>query len=356
MHFSGVAVSPVERLVTVVVAFAFALLATRVVLEAALRFNLLDRPSSRSSHSAPTPRGGGLAIVLAFMLALLALYLTGDLGGRLAAALAFGGLAIAGVGFIDDRWSLPASVRFLVHLGAAAFAVTLIGVPSGIFGGLLGQPGWLGWAVIVIAMVWATNLFNFMDGIDGIAALEAAFFASAAAGINAYLAGDSGLTTAMLSLAAASAGFLVWNWPPARIFMGDVGSGFLGFTLAACALAMSHDRQVAVEVSLILGGVFVVDASVTLIRRIARGDRWFEAHRTHAYQHLAHRWGSHLPATLLVGFIDVAWLLPWAIAAAAHPSHAMLCVTSAYLPLVILAVAVGAGVPRPEPGAKGIDH
>jgi Fuc2NAc and GlcNAc transferase len=279
-------------------------------------------------------------------MSLVVLRLSGELRGPLAWALAGGGFAMAVVGFIDDRWTLPARVRFPVHLAAAAAAALLIGVPRDILGGFIGQAGWLVWAVIVIAMVWATNLFNFMDGIDGIAALEAAFFASAAAGLNAHLAGDPGLTTAMLALAGASLGFLVWNWPPARIFMGDVGSGFLGFELAACALAMSGRTPVAVQVTLILAAVFVVDASVTLVRRMVRGDRWFEAHRMHAYQHLAQRFGSHRSVTLLVGLTDLAWLLPWAIAAAEYPEHAMLCVTLAYLPLVILALAAGAGTPR----------
>jgi Fuc2NAc and GlcNAc transferase len=334
-----------ERPIILMGAFLCALLTTRLLLAFALRLSLLDKPSYRSSHTEPTPRGGGLAIVVAFFLALLTLYLTGALGGRLAGALIYGGGAIAIVGFIDDRWSLPARVRFIVHVGAAVVAVTLTGVPNGLFGEAFAQHRWVVSVMGVIAIVWATNLFNFMDGIDGIAALEAVFFAGAAAALNSYLNGNPGLTTAMLSLAFASLGFLAWNWPPARIFMGDVGSGFLGFALATCMLAMSQARHVAIEISFILGGVFIVDATVTLVRRIARGDRWFEAHRMHAYQHLTQRLRAHKPVTMIIGAINVGWLLPWAYAVAGHPNYGILFVVLAFLPLVVLAVAAGAGAP-----------
>jgi Fuc2NAc and GlcNAc transferase len=334
-----------ERLIIFVGAFLTALWMTRAILKLALHLSLMDKPSPRSSHSEPTPRGGGLAIVVAFFLALLILYLAGALGGQLAGALIFGGSAIAIVGFIDDRWSLPARVRFFVHVSAAIAAVTLIGAPYDLFGEVLARHQWVIFTLGVVAIVWATNLFNFMDGIDGIAGLEAVFFACAAASLNSYLSGSPGLTTALLSLAFASFGFLIWNWPPARIFMGDVGSGFLGFALAALVLAMSRTRHVAIEIGLILGGVFIVDATVTLLRRIARGDRWFEAHRMHAYQHLARRWRSHRPITIVVSAINVVWLLPWAYAAATYPSYAILFVGLAFLPLIALAIVVGAGMP-----------
>jgi Fuc2NAc and GlcNAc transferase len=335
-----------EQLLILIGVFVSALLITRFVLRLAVRFGLVDRPSSRSSHSEPTPRGGGLAIVVAFYLALLMLYLAGVLGGRVAAALTSGGSAIAIVGFIDDRGSLPVRIRFLVHVGAAVAAVIFIGVPSDLFGGIFAQNRWAVGAICVVAIVWATNLFNFMDGIDGIAALEAVFFASASAGLNSYFDGNTGLTSVLLCVASASLGFLVWNWPPARIFMGDVGSGFLGFALASCVLAMSWGRPAAIVSSLILGGVFVVDASLTLLRRIARGDRWFEAHRMHAYQHLAQRWRGHRTVTLAIGAINVGWLLPWAYVAAGHPNYAILSLVLALLPLTVLAVLVGAGTPR----------
>jgi Fuc2NAc and GlcNAc transferase len=181
-----------------------------------------------------------------------------------------------------------------------------------------------------------------MDGIDGIAASEAAFVSGAAAflGLSAM---QAGVAPAAAVFCAAACGFLLWNWPPARIFMGDVGSGYLGFVISVLALAATRNDPVAVWVWLILGGVFFVDATVTLGRRTARGDRVYEAHRSHAYQWLARRWGKHLPVTLAVLTVNVLWLLPAAWFASRHPGIAAWVVLAAYLPLAVLVVAAGAG-------------
>ena len=325
-------------------AFAFAMIATGLMRRYALQKELLDVPNPRSSHSSPTPRGGGVAIVAAFLGAVLALAFAEQLTGKIVVALLAGGGTIALVGFLDDRRALPASVRFAVHVAAAGLVVGLLGgIPERALAnwGLHGV--WIGAAFAILALVWTTNLFNFMDGIDGIAGSEAAFIAGAGAWINWRHGGDAGLTVAMLCLAAASLGFLRWNWPPARIFMGDVGSGFIGFSLAGLGLAASTMGAVPIEAWVILAGVFLVDATVTLIRRIARGDRWFEAHRIHAYQHLARRYKAHLPVTALVIVINVVWLLPWAMVAVKFPTRAPLFLAAALTPLIVLALACGAG-------------
>ena len=330
-----------------VLAFAFAWIATGFARRYALRNAILDIPNVRSSHATPTPRGGGLAIVLVFMGALIVLVSSGQLPLGIGFALAAGGGVIAVTGYLDDHQALPASIRICVHLIAATLAVVLVGGISQTTLQHLGLHGfWLGSLLGLVALSWFTNLFNFMDGIDGIAGSEAIFVAGAGALFNWRFGGDSGLTLAMLALAAATLGFLVWNWPPARIFMGDVGSGFLGFTLAALGLAASRHGAVPLEVWAILSGVFFVDATVTLLRRMVRGDRWFEAHRLHAYQILARRWQAHLPVTVLVIAIDVLWLFPWAWVAAVRPAQAMLCVAGSWIPLVIAALLVGAGRKR----------
>lgn len=324
--------------------FALALPITWYVRIVAVRRGQLDHPSQRSSHTVPTPRGGGLAIVVAHFLALTVLRICGYITAQELIALIGGGAAVALVGFMDDRKSVAATVRILVHFSAAIFVVALIGgVPiSGVADGGAGAP-WIGQIVGIVGITWAINLFNFMDGIDGIAGAEAVFVSAAAAAMIFVLSGDVGLTGSFGSLGLASLGFLVWNWPPARIFMGDVGSGFLGFMLAAMAILVSHRIVFAVQAWPILGGVFLVDASVTLIRRMARGDRWYEAHRMHAYQHLARAFGGHLAVTLAVCAVNVCWLLPWAWWAATHPPAATLCLTAALLPLVFGAVWAGAG-------------
>jgi Fuc2NAc and GlcNAc transferase len=147
----------------------------------------------------------------------------------------------------------------------------------------------------------------------------------------------------MLGLGGASLGFLLWNWPPARIFMGDAGSGFLGFAIGTLGLAASQSGAIPAEVWPILGGVFLTNSTVTLVRRVIRGERWFDAHRSHAYQNLARRWRGHLPVTLLSVAVNVFWLLPWAYQAILRPERAAWYMIAALLPLAVLAFACGAG-------------
>jgi Fuc2NAc and GlcNAc transferase len=328
----------------VVAAFAIGAIATGLMRQYALRRNLLDVPNVRSSHASPTPRGGGVAIVIAFFAATLLLAFLGLIETRMLDALWVGGGAMALVGYLDDRRHLRASVRFIVHLACAFFVVIMLGgVPESALARWGMHGSWVGGLLAVLLMVWTTNLFNFMDGIDGIAGSEAVFLGGAGALLNWSHGGDPGLTAAMLCLAAASLGFLHWNWPPARIFMGDAGSGFLGFTLAVLGLAANQLGTIPFEAWGILGGFFFVDASVTLLRRIVRGDQWFEAHRTHAYQQLARRWQAHLPVTLSVSAVNVAWLLPWAWLAVRIPADAKYFLIAALAPLAVLVICAGAG-------------
>lgn len=329
------------------VTFTASAILVGVVRAHALKKNIVDLPNARSSHSRPTPRGGGIAIVLSFLSALVALCFFRIIDARTAAILILAGGTIAGIGYLDDRRQLTAKLRLTVHVAVAALVVAQLG---GIPQAELARWGlgnfWIGSVFSVLVLAWGTNLFNFMDGIDGIAASEALFMAAAMGGLGWLDGRDFGMTVAMVSFAAASLGCLVWNWPPARIFMGDVGSGFLGFMLTALAIVACQRGSFPIEVLPILGGVFLVDATVTLLRRLVRGDRWLEAHRMHAYQHLARRWRKHRPVTLLVVAINLLWLLPWAYIANRFPAHARTCLAAALLPLVILTLSGGAG--RPE--------
>jgi Fuc2NAc and GlcNAc transferase len=317
---------------------------TRLVREHAIRSGILDVPNERSSHTTPTARGGGLAIVLVFSGLVLTLLSVGLLAIDDALVLVVGGGAIALVGHLDDRRTLPSWTRFCVHIAAAILAVLVIGGITERTLRSVGMHGiWAGSVLGVLGVAWTVNLFNFMDGIDGIAGCEAIFIAAAGAWLNWMHGGDPGLTATMVGLAGATFGFLIFNWPPARIFMGDVGSGFLGFILAILGLAASQGENIPIEAWVILGGVFEVDATVTLLRRVIRGDRWFAAHRMHAYQHVARRCSAHLPVVRAVTAINLCWLLPWAWLASVFPTYGVRFVAIALLPLVVLALMNGAG-------------
>ena len=316
---------------------------TGLVRRYATRRNMLDIPNARSSHKLPTPRGGGLGIVVTFSAALVLLAWSRLLDVESAVVLLTSGGIVAAAGFLDDRHSLPASVRICAHLAAGAIFLVFIGrAPESWLAEFGLGHQWLGALCLLLALIWSTNLFNFMDGIDGIAGSEAAFVTGAGAWINSQQ-GDPGVTTAMLCLCAASAGFLAWNWPPARIFMGDVGSGFLGLMVPMLDLTASARAPIPLQVWIILGGLFLADATVTLLRRAIRGDRWFEAHRLHAYQRLARRWKSHQRVTILFSAINLFWLLPWAWYAEQAPARATQNLVAALTPVLLFVWTAGAG-------------
>ncbi len=313
----------------------------------ALARRLIDVPGDRSSHHQPTPRAGGAAVVLVTLAAVLWLALRNDLSSTLAWTLVGGGALVAGIGFWDDHGHVAAHWRLLVHCLATVWALAWIGgVPAVPFGQYLWQPGWLGVGVAGFGIVWLLNLYNFMDGIDGIAGAEAVFVSVGAALILGS-GGEAGMVSFLLVVAGACVGFLFWNWAPARVFMGDVGSGFLGYVLGVTAVA-STDGPITLWSWMILLGLFLVDATLTLVRRALRGERWWAAHRSHAYQHAARRWASHAGVSTGAIVVNVLWLFPLAWAASAWPSQGWWLAVVALLPLAFAAVRLGAGVPESD--------
>lgn len=326
---------------------ALALAASTVLTLAVRRFalsrGLLDVPNERSSHLVPTPRGGGIAIALTAMAGFALLTALHEVDFALFAALA-GGVGVAVVGFLDDRRALPAAGRLAAHLGAALWALAWLGgLPTLRIGDQLVALGALGTVIGALGIVWVLNLFNFMDGIDGLAASEATFIAWSGAALAGAGSIGNGTAAAAAIFGASCLGFLRWNWPPARIFMGDVGSGFAGYVIAVLALGTARQNTVGLWIWLILGGAFFVDATVTLVRRLLRGERAYEAHRSHAYQWLARRWGSHGTVTLAVLTVNILWLLPCAVLASRFPHYAAMLVLGALAPLGLLALLAGSG-------------
>jgi Fuc2NAc and GlcNAc transferase len=326
-------------------ALVASVLLTYIARRFALSRGMLDVPNERSSHTQVTPRGGGVAIVISSTLAFLALVLKGEISHELFLALS-GGIGVALVGYFDDRHRLPARIRLTVHVLAALWALTWVrGLGTVQLGEHMLHLGWAGTGLSVLGIVWVVNLFNFMDGIDGIAAGEALFVAGAGALI-ASSYGGAGVSAAAWVFAWACAGFLFWNWHPARVFLGDVGSGYIGYITIVLALADAREHPVAIWIWFILGGIFFVDATLTLLRRLFRGDKVHEAHRQHAYQRLSRRWNSHLRVTCAVLAIDLFWLFPWAIFACLRPAFAAATAVTATAPLLLAAILLGAGRAR----------
>lgn len=262
------------------------------------RLFVLDHPNERSLHDRPTPRTGGVALLTGVFCGLVLAVLAGfPLNGGSDYAL-FGWPAsvwivlltygIGVVSFLDDRGGVPVSVRFGVHLLAASILVlgARLWIPALTFP-VVGsvELGWLAVPASIGFLVWMTNLYNFMDGMDGFAG----GMAVAGGGLLAWFgwaAGQGFLFCMALSAAAAAAGFLIHNFPPARIFMGDAGSVSLGFLFGSLILLGLHEYVFDLWAPIMLFSPFIVDATVTLIRRAVRGERIWQAHRSHYYQRL----------------------------------------------------------------------
>lgn len=318
---------------------AFAL--TFAVRGYALKKDIMDCPNERSSHSRPTPRGGGLAIVA---VSLLIMVVTGFAEGSMW-IMGLGCALVALIGFYDDRRDIPPWIRLITHFSAALLVVYGSGgLPPLEFFGHSVSLGYMGVVVAVIGLVWLLNLYNFMDGINGIASIEGITVLLSIFLLSGLQVGfGQVLIQTQVLIAAAIGGFLVWNFPFARIFMGDAGSGFLGVTLGALMLYSTSYGQEWLWIWLIMLGVFVVDATVTLARRALRKQNVTEAHCTHAYQWASRIHKSHSRVTITVALINLLWLLPLAALVAWGVVDGFLMLLIAYLPLIALAIRYKAG-------------
>lgn len=314
----------------------------------ALKNNVIDIPNQRSSHSTPTPRGGGVAIVVGFLLGIAVLCAAGAVPVTQMLSLFVAGIITAVVGFLDDHGHIAARWRLLMHFLAAATGLYFLGqFPVIELFGYSFSAGWLGMLFGLVYLAWMLNLYNFMDGINGLASMEAILFALSSGVLIVSCVPNATETSQMAILAllgCAALGFILWNFPQAKIFMGDAGSGFLGITIGLIVLHVSllDSRLFLAEICLL--GVFIVDATVTLLRRLIGGKKVYEAHASHGYQILARRFGSHKPVTIGALIVNVVWLLPLAMLIATGGITGVIGVAIAWLPLIVLALRVGAGV------------
>lgn len=286
-------------------ALVLALVVVRGAIAYAHRRGMLDQPGQRRSHSIPTPRGGGIGMVIAVLAtAPWALLLFAPVWPwHVALAFALATVLVATIGWWDDHHSLPVLPRLGVQLGACLlFGCALT----------LGAVSWLWLPLLVLGGAWSINLHNFMDGIDGLLAQQCLFVA-AGLGLLAYGAGQAALAVSAACLAAAALGFWCYNRPRAAIFMGDVGSGTLGFLLFALTALLWRVDHGLLWPAVILSSSFVTDASLTLLNRFLKGRRWYAPHREHLYQWLVRSGMSHAggDACYLAWNLLVAAPLAW---------------------------------------------
>jgi len=275
-------------------AFALSACVTRALAGTRLRDRLLDVPNERSLHGEPTPRGGGIGILVGAACGYGALLATGAAASPGTGLLA--GLAlVAVVSLLDDLWRMPVALRLAVHLLAALALLLAHGPPEAITvlpGVTIGVPAAAGIALGLLFTVWMLNLYNFMDGMDGLAGSMAAIGFGCLAALGA-LAGAPSFAALALLIACGAGGFLIFNLPPARIFLGDVGSVPLGFLAAALILRGEREGLFPFWVGVLVFSPFIVDATVTMLRRLAAGERIWRAHRSHYYQRMVAAGWSH---------------------------------------------------------------
>jgi Fuc2NAc and GlcNAc transferase len=329
--------------------FVLSILLTWMISKLAWNVGLLDEPDHRRSHVMVTPRGGGLAIALVFWLWIFLTLAFFDLDRALWLPLC-PTLMIAAVGFMDDLFSLSASYRLMAQFFTSIFSMFLMGgiqFVLNINGVII--PSVVVWVVSLLFLVWSINLYNFMDGINGLAGFEALMVSGVMAYIT-YIDGDISQSSMWTMLAAAVAGFLIWNFPKAKIFLGDVGSYFLGSTFGILLLESANSKPRWFWCGMILLGYFVVDATVTLLVRIWYKQPVYMAHKTHAFQIFLTKFKSnHTVVTSLVISINLFWLTPWAIIVSKGYIHGFFAMLVAYLPLIMIVWRVEAGKPTSNP-------
>lgn len=315
----------------------------------AWRIGLVDEPDMRRSHNVTTPRGGGLAIVTVLWFWLIITSCLPILDKTIWLPLC-PTLLIAGLGLMDDLFSISAFIRLVVQFLGCSLSLYLMGGMHFI----LNINGWIipesmVLAVSLLFLVWSINLYNFMDGINGLAGLQAVIV-SGVMSIIVYMDGYVYQSLLWAILSAASAGFLLWNFPKAKIFLGDVGSYFLGSTFGVLLLESANSKPRWFWCGLILLGYFVVDATLTLMVRAWYRQPLFTAHKTHAFHIYLEKFKSnHAFVTISVAALNLFWLTPWAILVSKGYIHGFFALLIAYFPLVVIVWRVEAGKPISNP-------
>ncbi len=317
-------------------AFLLSFFLTRLAIRYALGRQLLDQPGPRRSHHEATPRGGGIAVVATFLLAAAVAALTGQTGTASLGWIAGGSAVMCALGFWEDHKPLSRRLRLLAQLLTSAAVAWGLGVHDPAFVeriwpdwlALVGTPvrPWLLSGLVVVAMVWMVNLFNFMDGINGLAGCETVFACAVFAAV-AAVAGFQGQALLLGGAAAAALGFLPWNFPHAKVFLGDSGSYGIGFLLAAVLVDGAQAAYLSPWVGIAVLGLFVMDASLTLAFRVVSGARWYNPHREHAYQLMVRRGWRHASVVFAASAVNLLFILPvlW-LGGDDHQSRASLAV------------------------------
>lgn len=327
--------------------FLLSFLLTEVYRRFAFRFNILDVPNQRSAHAAPVPRGAGIAFFITMNVVLFLLIHFKQLSLKYTYPVFLGGPSVVLLGYWDDIKSVWPLLRLFVHFLVAILVFSLIsaGFTREVTISFLPAWGWLTQAFCILFIAWFINLYNFMDGADGLACTMGMVGAGLIA-ILSYIQGNYDLAIIYTVLAYALAGFLVFNWPPAKVFMGDSGAYYLGYIFGSLGLVSKMYYDSSLYIHLIIFGFFIVDATWTLLRRLVRCEKVYQAHQMHAFQKLLNRGWGHARVTALYVLGTVLWLFPMAMFSMNFHQYSFLFLVIAYIPVWALVIYLKAGVPE----------
>lgn len=328
-------------------AFLLSLFLTKYLITHASSLGMVDAPNARSSHVQPTPKGGGLSFFLIFTIILLVLYFRGNPFKTLVAPLLFGGPVVVLLGWFDDRMNLSALLRLFVHFLVAA---VIYGLVTRWFSeefhiSFLPNIFVVTFIFCLLFISWFINLYNFMDGADGLAA-STGIAGSILLAVISLLHGTEEISVIYILFAYSISGFLYFNWQPAKIFMGDTGSYFLGFVFASMALICKVHADISFYSHIILFGFFIVDATYTLGMRAFRRQKLLEPHRQFAFHKLMAKGWSHGKLSVFYVMVMVLWLFPMAQLASMYDEWGIVFVAISYFPLIIYQVYNKAGLPE----------
>jgi len=324
-----------------VIAFALSFVGIFFLKKLAPRLNLVAIPNERSLHQKRTPQGGGVIIAIIFLAFTLFFYLSGHMKGVEFFALFGGGLIMSVTGFLDDILEIKASIRFLIQFLAAGWGLYWLGgIPYGSFFEWLPGLYIIANGVAVVAFVWFINAFNFMDGIDGMATSGATFF-SLSIGSYFLWQGIEPYGSLLIVLAACSLAFLCFNWPPAKMFLGDAGSNFFGYLFGVLLLITVKNEDISIWTWLIILAYFITDTTTTTFLRMCLVKGWYHTHRSHAYQNLARVLDNHKFVTCLILAINIVYLLPLAYLSIQYRQYAWLAFIASVIPIFFFVLRYG---------------
>ena len=293
------------------IAFILAsVITTSVIRYFSIKNNFLDIPNDRSSHLAPIPKGGGISIIGTLIFTIVILFYYKMVASEFVISMTIGLVIVSVVALVDDYKNLSPMIRVIIYIISAAFSLFMIGgLDSVSINNHSYNLSYIGYFLGVLFLVWLTNLYNFMDGTDGFAAIQT-ISVSIFCFFLFYLSNNVPFFIILLCLTSTTIGFLYWNWSPAKIFMGDVGSCGIGFFFGLFSIYTERAEIISITVWLIILSPFIGDATLTLLKRIINNEKWYEAHNSHAYQILHQSGLSHSRLALNLLFINICLIWP----------------------------------------------